>query len=91
MSVSSMPMYEYDEGRRDGPAHNGEDVFDSLYEDGAWDTLILRGECMTLLGFSPGAVHRAQDDGSELLMQGGMVITSSCPGGKYSITAGGGA
>lgn len=85
------PTEQTDIERTDGPFHDGEEVIDSLYDNGAWDTLVASGLGMTLLGFSPDPMSLLDAAGNAREVQAGMFLTVRGRSADYVIINGGGA
>ena len=77
--------------RADGPLHDGEGIIDSVYDNGAWDTLTATEQGMTLIGYSPDRMEFMGANGVKRLVQAGMFLTVRGQGLAYVMTNGGGA
>lgn len=82
VASSSIPE---DEGRRDGPKHDGDTVIDSQYEQGRWETLSLSEAVITMVGCSPHPMDASND------VQGGMFLMARGVGRNllYTVMGGG--
>lgn len=83
--------------RVDGPLNNGEDVLDSRYTDGSWDTLtVLRCigvNALTLIGNAADPMMLTRRDGEfvdQYEVQGGMYLMSRTESNNFTMIMGGG-
>lgn len=76
--------------RTDGPLHDGGNIIDSRYDNGAWDTLSVSGKGMTLVGWAPDGIKVERDDGSYQPLQPLLFLMVRNQQG-YCMTVGGGA